>query len=655
MGASEKPLNILIEYIHDGHLRAALALREQGEQVVVVEANGAERRIARDLVLVRHPERHASRDHLKEALAGLNEERERLRSELDLNLLWEIVHEDRQGYSAAALAETFFGRVGTVETAVMLEALLNDRLYFVRRHIEFVARDPAQVERLRTQYQQIQLRSQSGRQTRQMIMTILEGGPLPPREDFAGLISDLNRYLTNPFARNRETQALLEATSGTLTPAEAAYEILQRLGAKPPGPRFVVIGGIRTNFSEAALREARDLRPPPRPSTEGHPRTVTIDDEETIEIDDAIGCEQLADGSFRVWVHIALVADFVPRGSAMDKEAGARGTTVYLPEASVRMLPDPVSTDAASLKAGQPRPVMTTVAELSPNAELMSYSIYPEQLAVTERLSYDRADQILAAPLNGDDANHKLLTTMALLATKLRERRRRAGAYLVQRREPKVVVSDDDTITISIIDGSSPSRELVAELMVLSNYIAARSAADRGIPMIFRVQPNFGDDVFMQRPRLSLHPEFHAGVGLDCYVQASSPIRRYVDLVLQRQLVAMLSEAPQSAYQREELLTVLAAAETIESEGRELERRARRYWILTYLQQHADQPFIAMPMRDGGSAELEEYGVRGSLHGVPSLPSNTRIVVKVARVDPLHGVLGLSFERTLSSSEESVG
>ena len=87
---------------------------------------------------------------------------------------------------------------------------------------------------------------------------------------------------------------------------------------------------------------------------------MTIDDEETVEVNDALACEPMADGGLRVRVHIALVADFVAKGSPMDADAAARGTTVYLPETTIRMLPDPVSTVAASLTAGAARHVLTT-------------------------------------------------------------------------------------------------------------------------------------------------------------------------------------------------------------------------------------------------------------------------------------------------------
>jgi exoribonuclease-2 len=649
--ASEKPLNFLVEYLHGGQLRPALAVGEQGNQVTVVEAGGHERRLTRDVILIRYPERRATRDNLKTALTLLQTERDRLRQELDLQLLWAIVQEDRRGYDAEYLAETFFGRRGGVETAVMLEALLNDRLYFVRRHMEFVPRDPTQVERLRVQNEQIQLRSENGRQRRRLLSMILDGEAPPAGEDLSAVIADLQRYLTNPFARNRDTVALLEAVAGTLAPGEAAYEILDHLGASPPGPRFVLIGGLRTTFSDEALSEARTVSPPSRPTLSDPHVTVTIDDDETVEIDDAIGGERRGDGGFRVWVHIALLADFIARGSAMDREAAARGTTVYLPEASVRMVPDAISTAAASLKAGTTRHVLTTAAEFTAEGELEHYAIYAEQVPITARLTYEQADRMLAGGADNGGPEAAALTALAELAGRLRERRRRAGAFLVQRREHKVTVRDGE-IQITVIDPASVSRELVAELMVLSNHLAGRSAAERGIPMIYRVQPNGGDDGLMQRPRLSLYPEFHAGVGLACYVQVSSPIRRYVDLVLQRQLLALLVGEQGCAYQREELMNVLAAAENVEAEGRDLERRARRYWTLRYLQSGlGDRPLSAIVTRDGGGAELEAYGVRGALRGAPNLAPNTRIAVRVARVDPLRGLLGLTYLRTLAADE----
>jgi len=650
--ANEKYLGVLIEYLSEGRLRPGLVVREQANQVTVLDGSGHERSVARDLVMLRHPERKATRDNLATLLPALEEERTRLAAELDLNLLWEVVRDHGRGYSADELAELFFGRRSVAGTAVMLEALFNDRLYFVRRNLEFVARDADQVERLHTQHERVRLRSEAGRRTRNLIRAIIENGIVPPADETAEMIAELKRYLENPFTRSRELTATLEAAVADISPAEIAYEILERLGAAPAGPRFALIGGVRTSFSDAALAEAQKVTGPERPPIDD-PFAIAIDDEETVEVDDAISCEPTADGGFRVRIHIALVADYVPKGGAMDQEAAARGSTVYLPETTIRMLPDGVSTDAASLIAGHQRHVLTTEVRLSPDGELVDYCLYPGQLRIAAQTTYDKADRLLCDHESGGNDMSMLLRRLCVAASKLRGRRRNAGAILMQRREPKVTVVKDE-IDVKTIDNSSPSRQLVAEFMVLSNYAAARLATQRHIPMIYRVQPGTSSDLLTQRPHLSLYPEFHAGVGLDCYLQASSPIRRYMDLVLQRQLIAALSEQAAAAYQPDELLTVLAAAESAEAEGKELERRAKRYWILRYLERHAlGRPLEAIVLRDGASAELEAYAVRGSLRGAPNVASQTRVLVQISRIEPVRGWLTMDYlgPVTITSSE----
>lgn len=577
-----KYAGIVVEYLDQGRLKAALVMREQERHLAVIDSAGHERMVPRDLVLMRHPDRHADRETVATALAELERERAKLAAELDLELLWEVAEEQGRSFSAAELADLFFGGHSNAAASVMLEALLGDRVYFVRRHMDFVARTPDQVERLRMQNDRIRARSDDYRKIQKQMRDVVNGADTPSAEDAAALIDQLSRYLRNPFTRSREMTQMLAQAAPDVDPAEAAFEILDRLGARPRVPRFAFIAGLKDEFSEAVMREAvvkdaAEGASGPRALTDGG-YAITIDDEDTLEVDDALSCEALADGGMRVRVHIALVADFVEKGAAMDAEAAARATTVYLPETTIRMLPDPISCHAASLIAGEDRPVLTTDVRLSADGELIDASIYPARIPITQRLDYDQVDRMLESGASTDEAS----ATVARLhsaARMLRERRRTAGAVLIQRREAKVRVRDDD-IEVRVLDNSSPGRTLVAEFMVLSNFVAARYAAVNRIPLIFRVQPQTVGDLASQRPRLSLYPEFHAGIGLDFYAQLSSPIRRYADLVLQRQLIGALSNRAAPIYTVDELLTVLAGAENAEASGRELERRAKRYWIL---------------------------------------------------------------------------
>jgi len=623
-------------------------VRESANQLVIVDGTGRERTLSRDLVLVHYPERRPKREAVAQALAQLEQERAQLAAELDLNLLWEVVREHERSYSAEELAELFFGRRSQVAVAVMLEALLADRLYFVRRHLNFVARSSEQVERLRVQYERIRLRSESGRRFTQLLHSVLHSHALPDGEEAAPLIAELKRYLENPFTRSRDLTMMLEAAVSDISPAEAAYEILERIGAAPPGPRFAVIGGVRARFSETALAEAVAAVLPARPP-DTDAQSITIDDEETLEIDDAISCQLLPKGELCLRIHIALVADLVSKGGPMDLEAAARGATLYLPETTVRMLPDAISTDRASLVAGQERHVFTTEAILSAAGDILKFSIYPALIRVKARLSYEEADRLLEQQdCAGVSDTGSQLRVLQEAAIKLRARRREAGAVLMQRRETKIRVTDGE-IEVKIIDNASPSRQLVAEFMVLSNYCAARFAADHAVPLIYRTQPSASGESGQVRARLSLYPEFHSGVGFDCYSQLSSPIRRYMDLVLQRQLLSAVAERHATVYEPEELLGLLAGAENAETEGRELERRAKRYWLLRYFQQHLrDHPLEAVVQRGGTSAELDAYAVRGTLHRAPNLATHTRILVRVARAEPLRGTLALDYLATLS-------
>jgi exoribonuclease R len=121
-----------------------------------------------------------------------------------------------------------------------------------------------------------------------------------------------------------------------------------------------------------------------------------------------------------------------------------------------------------------------------------------------------------------------------------------------------------------------------------------------------------------------------------------------MDLALQRQLVSAVAEPHATSYSADELLGLLAAAENAETEGRELERRAKRYWLLRYFQRHLrGEPLEAIVQRGGTTAELEAYAVRGTLHGAPSLATHARILARVVRAEPLRGSLSLYYVSTL--------
>jgi exoribonuclease-2 len=221
----------------------------------------------------------------------------------------------------------------------------------------------------------------------------------------------------------------------------------------------------------------------------------------------------------------------------------------------------------------------------------------------------------------------------------------------------------DDQISFKIIDPHSPSRRLISELMILANRLAAQHAARQAVPVIFRTQdPPLADPGLygggpdydpigvskilkgMKRSRLSLFPQPHAGLGLDVYTQLTSPIRRFADVVIQRQMAAHLAGQP-VPYERDELLEVLTTAEAAERDMRAIERQATRFWALQYLARLGDERvFEAMVVdeaRGGYVLELGELFIQGYLPTSASHELGDYLRVSVDRIDPKRNVLRL--------------
>jgi exoribonuclease-2 len=209
-------------------------------------------------------------------------------------------------------------------------------------------------------------------------------------------------------------------------------------------------------------------------------------------------------------------------------------------------------------------------------------------------------------------------------------------------------------IEVEKINPNSPSRFLVSEMMILANGLAADFASLNSLPVIYRTQeprdavevddtPQMEAVAFeklrktFKRSRLSLTPGTHSGLGLSAYTQASSPIRRYADLITQRQFTALLEGAP-LPHGREELLQILTTAESVEQEIRAIEDRSTNYWLLEYLARYKkDQELRATALDGKGSIELEDYYLRAKLTSPQKLQPGQTIGVQIENIDPARG------------------
>jgi exoribonuclease-2 len=273
----------------------------------------------------------------------------------------------------------------------------------------------------------------------------------------------------------------------------------------------------------------------------------------------------------------------------------------------------------------------------------LGYRIALSSINVGQRWSYDEADRAL-------EADNESLQLLHGIAKKIQDERAERGAITFRRPELKIRVSDGE-IEIKKINPNSPTRILVSEMMILANGLSADFASVNALPVIYRTQeprealavedtPIVEALAFerlrktFKRSRLSLTPGLHSGLGLTAYTQVSSPIRRYADLVTQRQFTAMLT-GTQIPHGNEELLQILVDAEAAEQEIRAIEDRSTNYWLLEYLARYKrDESLAAVVLDAKGNIELEDYYLRSKLPAGNKLEPGQTVNVRIDTIDP---------------------
>lgn len=355
-----------------------------------------------------------------------------------------------------------------------------------------------------------------------------------------------------------------------------------------------------------------------------HLHAFAIDDEGSQDPDDAISLEDK-----RLWVHVADVAALVPSESAADLEARARGANLYLPEGTVPMLPLS-ATQHLGLGLADISPALSFGLDLTPEGEITGIEVVPSWVRVT-RLTYE------AVELRLDEAPFKGFYD---LAQRAEARRQARGAIAITLPEVKILLQDGQ-VTLRPLPPLR-SRGVVQEAMLLAGEAAARYALERGILLPFTTQdaPEAGElpeglagmyarRRTLKRSQQTTTPAPHAGLGLEVYTRATSPLRRYLDLVVHQQLRAALRGAPLLGEQ--EVLERVGAAETVTGNTRHAEFLASKHWTLVYLVQHPDW--------HGEGIVVEKRERRGTVL-VPSLGMEIR--VHLEQDVPLNSTLPLS-------------
>jgi exoribonuclease-2 len=372
----------------------------------------------------------------------------------------------------------------------------------------------------------------------------------PPPDACRGALASLVAFaLEGPVPAAEHGRVL--AAKLDMPEADQALEALVAVSALPrdvnPAPhRAALAAGFKKAAAEEAARVAAS--PVDRGAREDFTglHAVAVDDAETTEVDDAISLRVGPDG-VEALVHISDVAASFAVGSPLDKAAADRGSSLYMPDGAVSMLP----TDAVSrlsLEAGAVREAVTGVFRVGQGGEVVASRFVRSIVKITRRLTYEQTTDPGALAASADDGRR-----LVEMVERLRAARRDAGAVIVQLDSLKVTVHDGAP-RLTVRHQATPGDLVVGELMVLFNREAARRLAAIDAPAFYRTQdaprdppPAEDDPLFPLRLRrrfapsnVAIEPRRHHGVGADAYVQATSPIRRFADLVNQRQLAAVV-------------------------------------------------------------------------------------------------------------------
>jgi exoribonuclease-2 len=387
-------------------------------------------------------------------------------------------------------------------------------------------------------------------------------------------------------------------------------------------------------------------------------RCVTIDDDDTRDIDDGLALERRPDGGLRLWIHVADPGRLVEPESSLDLEARRRGSSLYLASGNLPMFPLELTTGPFSLRAGVRSAAWSTWVDLDAEGDIADFGIVRSWVKPTFRLSYSDADDLidLAPPEEPD------LADLDQLLNRRRQWRVGKGALLMDLPEGRIRSRDGQPVLE--VSEPSPSRAMVAEAMILAGAIAARFAVEHNLALPFRSQlpaelpPKTELDALpdgavrfaaikrcLSRGLMGTQPAAHFSLGLPAYAQATSPIRRYGDLVVQRQIQAQLSGGtPLSEDGLQELLNSFDGAVR---EGIGISREDQRHWQQVWFEAHKSGQWRAdflrwlRPQDRLGLVRIDDLAMDLAAECPQNSQPGEALLLRVQQVDSLRDQLKL--------------
>ncbi len=659
----------VLEFFDAKEITVGACLAVKGQRLTVLSMNNREINLAGSRVL------HATgpllevgtmtRDEMVHRLHSIDLARKNLMERADVEELWSLLEGQEEGFSAQECAEFMFSDAITEDhVAATQRSLLADRLFFQHKEGNFYPRSLEKVQQRKDEIQREEEKAARIEESSRWLQTIWTRKTKTGRVDEAhrDLIENLQQFCLHGQEAPSYSYLKEIFKKANIPPLQqSAFRILVRLGVWDEDENLLLHSlDISSDFPERLKAKALELssKPPDAAAQPAHRRdlrdlhAMTIDSAQTRDLDDALSIRPLNDGRYEIGVHIADAAEYVAKGDVLDEEAQSRTTSIYLPDAKIPMLPTPLSEGICSLHSGVDRLAISFLMQVDHEGNLLEHEICQSVIHIKERLTYDQVNERIR-----ETPSLQWLHRLALVQ---REKRKARGAINLPLPEIQVRVLPSGMIQLSRHEKETPSQLTVSEWMIAANSLAAAYLAELGIPSLYRGQDecrperdfvHSDHEIFhfyrqrrlFARAELDTQPRAHCSLGIQHYTTVTSPIRRYADLIVQRQLKSALRQEA-CPYSEEELKQIIIQLGTVQSRIFSMQRKWTRYWMLKHMEQEDVQSLNALVLDQNGRFAhllLVDYLMETNLpvqEGM-ELQRGGMIKVQVERINPREDIL----------------
>jgi exoribonuclease II len=613
-------------YEEEGHFKVASVMTENPGSMQVESASGKRSKIKSNNVLLQ----------FEGALQAFMDEASGEAEKLDIEFLWECC--GGAEFSFEDLAKEYYGGKPTsIQAAGIAIKVHSAPVYFYRKGKGNYKAAPA--ETLKLALAAVERKKLQAEQMAAWVLMLNEK-KLPE-----GFADKADALIYNPDKNSLEWKAIEEAarTSGRL-----ALSVMFDAGLIANAHDYHLGAFLREMFKDGTdfgdFDEVTIQQDLPLAKVEA----FSIDDATTNEIDDAFSLEKISNGNTRVGIHIAAPALGFRPDCALDLIVQKRLSTVYMPGNKITMLPESV-VRPFSLDAGETRPSLSLYCEVTPTFEVVSHETKIEKIKIGENLRHDSLEPLFNVDTLAEHSGHSHWNELKFLHDFAESLEKTRGKF-DPNRAPQIDYNfyvTDGIVSIVPRERGSPMDKLVAELMIYANSTWGEDLQKGGFAGIYRAQT--GGKVFMTTEATP-----HQGLGVAQYAWSTSPLRRAIDLVNQRQMIALLQNEPAPyAVKDGKLQTIIRDFELTYNAYNDFQTRMERYWCLQYLIQEKLNEVAATVWREN----LVRIDGMFYITKVPSLPElkvGTKVLLEIKHIDTLLMELNCKFKQVIETEVTEV-